>query len=309
MSPRSLVVAVAKSVTMLQVYIIFGIALLLVFTVAMISAALSQQPGEALKGLAEVIKGGAWPIVVAVLLLSFRGQIAEQVSRITKVTTPVFGIVVEIEPTLREAKQDAVDRGDKAGQVSIADVERAGVVDMLVTQANLPQIRIRFETLADEYESVRSSMPSGYDRTRAMGGVTAQMRALGRAAYPLRWEFAFSRSPGRRLGTLAMLQVQPDLDMLEWVTGRVSPMEAPYIQYHALQALLAAARLGDLSHATQIFTAYRRVEELWKSIPGIAPDRKSLLKQIKAEVEALKKIKAEVEEKRAIVVATQSSSH
>jgi hypothetical protein len=41
-----------------------------------------------------------------------------------------------------------------------------------------------------------------------------------------------------------MLQVQPDLDMLEWVADRVSRMEAPYIQYHALQVFIGRCTLG-----------------------------------------------------------------
>jgi hypothetical protein len=177
MSLRSLGVSVAKSARTFQVYTTFGWVTLLVFAVAAIGAALSRQPGEALRGLAEVIKVAAWPTVVAVLLLAFRDQIAAQFPRITKLSSSVLSIEISIEQQLSEAKQDAVGRGVAAEQVSVSDVERASAVDMLVTQADLPQIRARFEALADEYESIRSSMPSSDDRTRAMGVITAQMGA------------------------------------------------------------------------------------------------------------------------------------
>jgi hypothetical protein len=176
---------------------------------------------------------------------------------------------------LTQAREQATER------VSIDDQHRAATIDSLVTEGNLPQIRLRVEALAHEYESIRASDPSNDDRTRAMAEITSQMRALGRAAYPLRWEFAFSPSPGRRLGALTMLQVQPDVDMIEWVAGRVSVMESSYVQYQALQALSAAVWLGDRSNANRIFRACARARDAWKNMPADArTERGDLLEDI-----------------------------
>jgi hypothetical protein len=174
------------------------------------------------------------------------------------------------------------------GTVSSADFNRARVIERAATVEDLPDIKRRMFDLALEYRRIRGAMPSGNDRTRAMSVLVAQMRALGQAAFPLRGELAFSDDPGMRLAALAIAQVQPDSSMLTWIASRVGPSERPFLQYHAIQALLVAARNGDASQAIGFERAYRIALDGYGILASEErTDRQDLLNELGSEVARL----------------------
>jgi hypothetical protein len=270
--------------------ILVSVALILIF-VAVISAAWTSNPGDLLKGLAELVKAVAWPAGLVLLFMAFREAIIGQFGRVK--TLELAGGRVEfaaaIEMRLQESAAEAQAKpvGKDQG-VSSGEIDRAQVINRLATSSDLASIRQRMLGLATEYRFVRGSMPSGPERTRAMTVVMSKMRTLGQAAFALRGEFAFSSDPGQRLAALAIAQVQPDLAMMDWIAGRVSLSEKPFIQYHAIEALLVAARNADAAYADALKRAYSTASSNYSMIdPDRRTDRADLLREVEVELSNL----------------------
>jgi hypothetical protein len=113
-----------------------------------------------------------------------------------------------------------------------------------VTEGDLSAIRKQVSALAREYEQLRETMPSGYERTRMMSIVESRMRTLALSAFPLLAELVHSASPGDRLAAVAILKQIPSPDYLTWLANRVG-VEKPFIGYQATVALLNAGRRLD----------------------------------------------------------------
>jgi hypothetical protein len=100
--------------------------------------------------------------------------------------------------------------------------------------------RERLEALAREYESVRTRMKSGNERTRAMENVVGRARSLARDAGFASDELVSqleSQDPGDRVVGLAAIEATGDHGTLEAVVEAVRAGHTPFEQYHALQAL------------------------------------------------------------------------
>ena len=103
-------------------------------------------------------------------------------------------------------------------------------------------IRTRMLGFAQEYETTRSSMHAGPERTRAMNAVVAKMRTLALAAdlFLDEWMNA-AGSPGRRLAAICILQLKPEMRAVPWLAERMR-QEQPFVFFHASVALLNAVR-------------------------------------------------------------------
>jgi hypothetical protein len=159
------------------------------------------------------------------------------------------------------------------------------VVKGLAADASSSVIASQAEALAAEYQRVRGSMVPGDRRTRAMEVVVSKMRTIGQAFFPIRHEFANSPAPGKRLMVIASLEVSPDYDMLDWLVERAR-LEAPFLQYHALVAILLAAR-GPAARA-YIRPLDAAVEKLSQLSFDADTSRIGTLEQIKKALEKLK---------------------
>jgi hypothetical protein len=145
---------------------------------------------------------------------------------------------------LEISAQEAASAQGKSNAPSRGEIARSVVVENLASQGDIEIVRRQGEALAADYERIRASLPPGDERTRRLEVLVAKMRTIGRAIHPLRYEFGDSSSPGKRLVTIAALQVQPDYDMLDWLAERLG-VEKPFVGYHALVALLLAIRAPD----------------------------------------------------------------
>lgn len=114
----------------------------------------------------------------------------------------------------------------------------------------LNDLRRNIDILAAKYESIRATMPSGYDRTRAMEIVASQMRGYTLAAYGLLHEYAGSSSAGKRLVAIGFLETKPNSQYFEWLAERFRE-EVPFLQYHAAVALRNATKQGLSAAQTQ----------------------------------------------------------
>lgn len=272
--------------------IIFTALVFFVISADTVAGMLSAHPGDTLKGVADLVRAIAWPISISIVLIYFRSAITNQLPRVTKVTVPGGSIELEriVSEQLQEAATEAQTQTVEAiGNVSQEDLQRARAVDRAATNESLPEFKNKMLDLAAEYRQVRGSMPSGEARTRAMSVLVAQMRTLGQAAYPFRGELAFNDDPGQRIAAIAIAQVQPDPTMLGWLASRIGPTERPFVQYHALLALLIAIRNGDASEAVGFDHAYRTAQLGYDGLSiGERTDRADLLAEIREEVTRLR---------------------
>jgi hypothetical protein len=208
-----------------------------------------------LEAVAHLVSALAWPAIVVAILLIFRVPIAALLPKVQEIQIGSFK--AKLVDALEEAGQNVEKGSGKSGEPTHSELKQAYAVEALADPADIGILRAQAQALGTEYEKVRNTMRPGNARTLEMEKVVAKMRVLGRAAFGLRHEFSASASPGLRLQAVAILQVLPDPDYLDWLVDRVG-QERPFIGYHAAVALLAAVRnehaadwIGPLQQAAE----------------------------------------------------------
>lgn len=152
------------------------------------------------------------------------------------------------------------------------------------SDSNLAGVRMYLGELADEYEGLRRTLPSGDDRTRKMAGVHARMRAMAQDAYPLLPELTGSTSAGERLAAIATLQEIPNKEYLRWLADRVGP-EKPFVVYQATRALLSAAQLLGPSSPDEVALAVEAAQEAMGRLAYQDPSQTSVLESARRVIE------------------------
>lgn len=220
-----------------------------------------------LKIIADFIVGLAWPAVILVLLTRYREGVGKLITALAHKIVGLRearhgGLSLVFEQALEKSAEEARKAVDPVVKATPKELERG---DKIAASSTDPwALREAGEMLAVEYETVRASMPSGKDRTRAMSGAVAKMRTLNKVMFPLRYEYVNSPSPGRRLLVIAALSVTPDHDLIEWLTERVLT-ERPFVAFHAMVALLTAI------HSKELATPH--VAALTRAVETIAANR------------------------------------
>jgi tetratricopeptide (TPR) repeat protein len=157
--------------------------------------------------------------------------------------------------------------------------------------AEISAVRTQLLALANQYEEIRRTMPSGDDRTRRMELVASKMRSLALPAYPLLGDLIGSESTGQRLAAVSILEAIPNTDHLPWLTERIA-VEKPFIGYHAAIALLNAARnlRGSENHAAVQEAIHQALQNLdrkaWKD-----PNQLAVLENAEQELKWVDKVK------------------
>jgi len=233
---------------------------------------------ETLKSISELVGAIAWPAVFVVLLLTQRRELtrllASVVEVIGKSTRLKLGEVIDLEVD-RSAKK-AEESPIAQTEIPAEQREAATRVVELVGDSELSVVRERMLEFAHEYEAIRSDLKPGRERTRAMNGIVAKMRTLALAAKPLLPGFAGDPvSPGKRLVAIAILQLSPSLDYVQWLVGRMSE-EQPFVFFHASLALLAAVRGFGAHNSTLLKPALEEALRVVTSFKGGAPDRNTV---------------------------------
>jgi hypothetical protein len=238
-----------------------------------------SSPAEMLKSISELAGAIAWPIVFVVLLLTQRRRLTQLLSSLVdiigKSTRLKLGELIDVEVD-RSAKQAEQKSPAPEREVPPQEREAAARVDKLVGGAELPVIRQRMLEFAREYEATRSNLKPGPERTRAMNAIVAKMRTLAIAARPFLAEFAKADgSPGTRLVAIAILQLAPSLEYVEWLVSRMKD-EQPFVFYQASVALLATVRSFGSGHETELRSALEQSLQIVNSFEGGAPDRNTV---------------------------------
>lgn len=74
--------------------------------------------------------------------------------------------------------------------------------------------------------------------------------------------------------------------MLDWIASRASSAERPFIQYHALLALLYAARNASPTNMNAVRKAYEAANEALQQV-SLDSDRRHFLEMIDLEVKSI----------------------
>ena len=145
--------------------------------------------------------------------------------------------------------------------------------------------RAKFASLAKEYEATRSSMPSGWERTRQMAAVFAKMKAAAPDGQALLNEFIESPSTGTRLAAIAILQMFPREQYVDWLATRLDnpELEAPFVGYQAAVALAEAVRALPRDSCLNLRTSFEKAKSLASKLPKDS-DRLTVLESAEAEL-------------------------
>jgi hypothetical protein len=247
-----------------------------------------QHGASTLQAIASLVSAFAWPVLVAVLLFCYRKTIrlilpiliekfrsADTIELAGIKLTHAKDVIEEaLQGTPSEPPQNAVPKSQvasaqtldaKLASVGFTPSETAPVVDAQVAQ------------LANEYETIRSTMSSGQPRTDAMNRVMAKMRTLGIRMLPLRDRLALSPKPGQRLAAIASLQVQPDESFIRWLTERLY-VEAPFVFFHACLAISELAQKFGISEPAR--EELQRALDHARSFPSPDENTIRVLRQI-----------------------------
>lgn len=130
-----------------------------------------------------------------------------------------------------------------AAPAALGEPARQSVSRLYAEEPSLGDAWAQARELGLKYEQTRASMNSSPERTRLMELVMTEMRTLVPSVAPLLERLQLSAAPGQRLLAIAILQARPDVEGIDWLAKRFET-EAPFLQYHAALALLAAARAG-----------------------------------------------------------------
>lgn len=183
-----------------------------------------------------------WPLLVLVLLLTQREALAGLFRRLEEVKLP-GNFALKLSKELTERAQATFNADPYAGKAPTdKQVEAAVEIAQLTRNVDLSIVRRQALELAREYENTRAVLPAGGERTHKMEVIITKMRFLGFAAVPLLPELTSSASLGPSLAAIAILQVRPSSDYLQWLALRLAEDPGSFNGYHAAVALLSAAR-------------------------------------------------------------------
>lgn len=241
-----------------------------------------------LTSIAALINAIAWPAVAAWFLFSHRRSVSHLIdifgTKVQSARKLKFGQIEleqEIDAGVRDAREGA-STSDPPKTVPGEQIKAAVELQAKVQTADIPRtavletVRIKLNLLASEYEAAREEMRPGLLRTRRMNEIAAGMRALGLTALPLWSDLAESRSAGKRLAAICILQVSPDKSRFDWLIERIKQENQPFLFYQAALAILELVRGALYSSGDQVRSAIKDAIQFISAFEGGEPDRNTL---------------------------------
>ena len=139
--------------------------------------------------------------------------------------------------------------------------------------------------LANEYDQTRREIPSGNERTRIMESLFSRMKIEAPKVQGLLSSFQQSASAGERLMAIAVLNMFPDANHLDWLAERMDPeLEKPFVSYHAAVALLDAVMNLPAENCEKLRAALGKAKALALRLKGDS-DRVTVLLRAEQEFE------------------------
>jgi len=236
-----------------------------------------EEFAKLLTSVAALLGAVAWPGAFLVVVFLFRGELKSALSRVPIILDRVkkaslAGISLELD---RVADAEAESGTDKSGKITPRQIEAAARIAIETRDVGSQTLLSELDKLCLEYDSLRRTLPSGQDRTRAMTRVLVKMRSLAPSLVEFLDAYKSSGSPGSRLAAIAMMQMVPRVADLHWLRDRFSS-EQPFLFYHAALALQNFANTcvttEDKEHLREI------AQQALKAVKGFAgvPDRETI---------------------------------
>src|SRR5579871_6222203 len=138
-----------------------------------------EEYSKLLTAIAALISAVAWPTVLLTLIWIFRTEIKEILSKFPNLlgrvkTATLAGIKLELYQVAAEAEA----AGNEAGKITPRQIAAAARIEVQARQVDSTALLNEMDRLGMEYDSLRRSLPSGSERTRAMTRVVVKMRSL-----------------------------------------------------------------------------------------------------------------------------------
>ena len=177
------------------------------------------------------------------------------------------GVNLELDQVAAEADR----AGNEGGKITPRQVEAAARIESQTHELGSQPLLNELDRLCLEYDSLRRSLPSGPERTRAMTRVIVRMRSLAPSLVDYLSAYKGSGSAGSRLAAIAMMQMVPRVGDLDWLGERFS-LEHPFLLYHTALALQNIANVSDTPEKRKRLriTAQKALSTI-KGFPGV-PD-------------------------------------
>jgi hypothetical protein len=227
--------------------------------------------------IAKILDAVAWPLVPVAFFFLFRAQMAEILGNLPRLLNRVESLKLAGVEAVLSAQSAAVagKSPEETARVSEAQVAAAVEVATQARDVSLPNIRKAVVELAEEYDRLRATMPSGGPRTVEMNRVVAKMRALSLASEHLLDELRTAAQPGRRLMATVILQVRPRVGEIDWLVDRFHNEKQPFLFFHAAIALQRLADIYGRQHRDALLQAISVAERAIDSFDG-KPDPNTL---------------------------------
>ena len=204
-----------------------------------------EASAKLLTAMAALVGAVAWPLTFLGLIYLFRnelrpilGKVPILLDKVTKAS--LAGINLELDRVAAEADSSQ----NESGKITPRQVEAAARIAIQTHEIGSQPLLSELDRLCLEYDSLRRSLASGYERTRAMTRVIVKMRSLAPSLVDYIEVYKGSGSPGSRLAAIAMMQMVPRVADLDWLKDRFSS-EQPFVFYHAALALQNIANNAD----------------------------------------------------------------
>jgi hypothetical protein len=171
---------------------------------------------------------------------------------------------------LQEIKRQAEEaRGAAISASQKAELALAGTTTATKTEVtrSLISAEDRILELAEEYNNIRETQPSGPYRTSAMIGIVSRMIAAANRLQNFDVEkWLKDNDRGKRLSAYAYLYTRPDYSQLGTLIDSVSRIEdKPFGQYWGIQAIEQV--LGHRENRKISQNVLRKLEELFEQLP------------------------------------------
>ena len=231
-----------------------------------------------LKLVSPILDAVAWPAAIAASIYWFRDPISQILRSLPSAINRIQNLkIANIEAELSQQSEAASLKSDIEKGVTVEQIEAAVRVKADATDVGLNAIEAQAARLAQEYDTTRSLLKGGAKRTLRMNQIMAKMRTIALAAEPLLSQFANnSESAGVRLVAIAILQMKPRRQWLEWLADRMGT-EHPFVFYHAAVALQRAVEHLEIDRADELRTAIERATGTVRAFRGGEPDENTLM--------------------------------
>lgn len=226
-----------------------------------------------LTSVAALFGAVAWPGAFLVVIFIFRDELKLALNKVPMILDRVkkaslAGLALELD---RVADAETTSGADKSGKITARQIEAAARIEIETREVGSSALLGELDRLCLEYNSLRRTLPSGDQRTKAMTRVLVKMRSLAPSLVDFLDAYRSSGSPGSRLAAIAMMQMVPRRADLEWLRDRFS-FDQPFLFYHAALALQNIENICNTSNdRDRLREIAQQALQTVKSFPGI-PD-------------------------------------